>query len=149
MPELIVQLWFSSSNVGVGSVFKLYCRTDLILIQARDESVFYAIMFGLLGIGSMLAQFLQGFMFGISGSGDFKLLYPKYFCFYLIRQLGRDMEGCGFTVCPRSTVEYYNTLNMYIQMDKTSMTHETYDLSFQNYALIYHVRSETGQIRYI
>jgi hypothetical protein len=35
--------------------------------KARDESVFYAVMFFLLGLGSCTAQFLQGFMFAVSG----------------------------------------------------------------------------------
>jgi ATP-binding cassette, subfamily B (MDR/TAP), member 1 len=35
--------------------------------QAREESVYYAILFGALGLGSTLAMFLQGLMFGISG----------------------------------------------------------------------------------
>jgi ABC-type multidrug transport system fused ATPase/permease subunit len=35
--------------------------------KARDESGFYAVMFFLLGLGSCTAQFLQGFMFAVSG----------------------------------------------------------------------------------
>ena len=35
--------------------------------KARDESGFYAVMFFLLGLGACTAQFLQGFMFAVSG----------------------------------------------------------------------------------
>jgi hypothetical protein len=34
---------------------------------ARSEAVHYAIMFGLLGLGSTLMMALQGLMFGFSG----------------------------------------------------------------------------------
>jgi ABC-type Mn2+/Zn2+ transport system permease subunit len=34
---------------------------------ARSESVFYGVMFAVLGLGCFLLVFLQGFMFGISG----------------------------------------------------------------------------------
>jgi len=56
--------------------------------KARDESVFYAIMFGLLGIGSMLAQFLQGFMFGISGENLTLRLRRDAFSAMLRQEMG-------------------------------------------------------------
>jgi Na+/melibiose symporter-like transporter len=34
---------------------------------ARSESVFYGVMFAVLGLGCFLLVFVQGFMFGISG----------------------------------------------------------------------------------
>jgi Na+/melibiose symporter-like transporter len=34
---------------------------------ARAESVFYGIMFAVLGLGCFLLVFMQGFMFGVSG----------------------------------------------------------------------------------
>jgi hypothetical protein len=37
--------------------------------QARHESVYYAILFCTIGLGSILAEFLQALMFGISGKG--------------------------------------------------------------------------------
>jgi hypothetical protein len=46
--------------------------------KARDESVYYALMFGLLGLGSTVATFLQGLMFGISGK---TLLLGIFFSF--------------------------------------------------------------------
>ena len=46
-----------------GSAKHCYQDTE----KAREESVYYALMFGLLGLGSTVATFLQGLMFGISG----------------------------------------------------------------------------------
>ena len=64
--------------------FKLNCD----FFQARDESVYYAIMFGLLGIGSMLAMFLQGFMFGISGENLTLRLRREAFSAMLRQEMG-------------------------------------------------------------
>jgi hypothetical protein len=48
--------------------------------KARDESVYYALMFGLLGLGSTVATFLQGLMFGISGKN---LLFGIFYKMHL------------------------------------------------------------------
>ena len=57
--------------------------------KARDESGFYAVMFFLLGLGSCTAQFLQGFMFAISGEILTARMRRKAFS-AMVKQVGRE-----------------------------------------------------------
>ncbi len=72
-PYILVGLVASGVMGGVMPLFSLLFGDVTAILsytdtaQARDESVFYALMFGLLGLGSLVAMFLQGLMFGISG----------------------------------------------------------------------------------
>ena len=69
-------------------LFSFNFKLNFNFVQARDESVYYAIMFGLLGIGSMLAMFLQGFMFGISGENLTLRLRREAFSAMLSQEMG-------------------------------------------------------------
>ena len=70
---ILVGVLSSAVMGGVMPIFSLLFGdvTGILAYQdtdkAREESVYYAVMFGLLGLGSTVAMFLQGLMFGISG----------------------------------------------------------------------------------
>jgi len=56
--------------------------------KARDESVFYAWMFVLLGVGSLTVQFVQGFSFAYSGEKMTTRLRIKTFSAILSQEMG-------------------------------------------------------------
>jgi hypothetical protein len=75
-PEWLYILLGILSSAAMGGVMPIFSLlfgdvTGILAYQdtaqARDESVYYAVLFGALGLGSTLAMFLQGLMFGISG----------------------------------------------------------------------------------
>ena len=66
--------------------------------KARDESGFYAVMFFLLGLGSCTAQFLQGFMFAISGEILTVRMRRKAFS-AMVKQVGGSDDGLKCRLC--------------------------------------------------
>jgi energy-coupling factor transporter ATP-binding protein EcfA2 len=76
-------------SVLFGAVTRIVSYEDLEL--ARSEAVHYAIMFGLLGLGSTLMMALQGLMFGYSGM-DVYVLYGNLL-------LTQNIKCCRFLHC--------------------------------------------------
>jgi hypothetical protein len=66
--------------------------------KARDESGFYAVMFFLLGLGSCTAQFLQGFMFAVSGEILTVRMRRKAFS-AMLKQASDIKEGLKCRLC--------------------------------------------------
>jgi len=69
-----------------GRVLGVLAYTDIE--QARSDSIYYALLLLLLGFGSALSQFLQGWMFGLSGENLTKRLRRDAFEAMLKQEMG-------------------------------------------------------------
>jgi len=69
-----------------GNVLGVISYTDIQ--KAREESVFYAGMFCILGVGTFIVNFFQGFMFGLSGERMTSRLRKKTFQAMLAQEVG-------------------------------------------------------------
>jgi len=76
-----------------------YTDTD----QARADSIYYALLLLLLGAGSAISQFLQGWMFGLSGGNLTKRLRGEAFAAMLKQEMGwHDLqENSTGALCAR------------------------------------------------
>ena len=74
-----------------GRILGVLAYTDIE--QARSDSIYYALLLLLLGFGSALSQFLQGWMFGLSGENLTKRLRRDAFEAMLRQEIGwHDMQ---------------------------------------------------------
>ena len=115
-PEALYIVIGSLASIFVASIMPIYAvlfgkvlgvlaYTDIA--QARSDSVYYALFLLLLGFGSALSQFLQGWMFGLSGENLTKRLRRDAFEAMLKQEMGwhdRQENNTG-ALCARLSVD--------------------------------------------